>query len=177
MSFILETNRLLMRPFKASDNEAMFAMDANPNVHKYLGNQPLTNIEQCDEYIKSIQNQYVDNGIGRYVVILKETKEIIGWAGLKFITETENNHVNFYDIGYRFAETYWGKGYGYEAAKAWLDHAFQVMKVPEVFATAHVENRGSNKILQKIGLKQNGQYLHYDILCNWYELKNNTSTL
>ncbi|WP_298223215.1 GNAT family N-acetyltransferase [Flavobacterium sp.] len=171
MSFVLETERLLMREFRASDNEALFAMDTNPNVHRYLGNQPLIKIEECDAYIKSIQKQYLENGIGRYVVILKETQEIIGWAGLKLITEPENNHVNFYDIGYRFAEAYWGKGYGYEAAKAWLDYGFNEMKIPAVYASAHIDNVGSNKILQKIGLKQNGQYLHYNMLCNWYELK------
>jgi len=132
MSFVLETERLLMREFRASDNEAMFAMDSNPNVHRYLGNQPLTKIEECDAYIKSIQKQYAENGIGRFVVILKETQEIIGWAGLKLITEPENNHVNFYDIGYRFAEAYWGKGYGYEAAKAWLDYGFNEMNIPAV---------------------------------------------
>lgn len=161
-----------MRQFQATDNEAMFIMDSNPNVHQYLGNTPLTKIDECDAYIKSIQKQYADNGIGRYVVIIKETQEIIGWAGIKFITEPENNHVNFYDLGYRFAEAHWEKGYGYEAAKAWLEYGFNEMKLPKIYATAHIDNAGSNRILQKIGFQKNGQYMHYDLLCNWYELQN-----
>jgi RimJ/RimL family protein N-acetyltransferase len=172
MLFNLETERLFLRPFLASDNEAMFIMDSNPNVHRYLGNEPVTTIEQCDQYIKAIQKQYQDNGIGRFVIQIKDTQEIIGWAGLKFITEPENNHVNFYDIGYRLAEEHWGKGYGYEVAKAWLDYAFNEMKVAAVYASAHNENKGSNKILQKIGMQQNGQYLHDDMKCNWYEIQN-----
>ena len=177
MSFTLETNRLLMRQFRASDNEAMFAMDSNPNVHQYLGNEPVTTIEQCDQYIKAIQKQYQQNGIGRFVVQIKDTQEIIGWAGLKFITEPENNHVNFYDIGYRMAEAYWGKGYGYEVAKAWLEYAFNEMKISVLYASAHTENKGSNKILQKIGMQQNGQYLHHELPCYWYELQNNRKHL
>lgn len=177
MKLILETERLLMRPFQATDNQAMFAMDSNPNVHQYLGNQPLIEIAQCDEYIKSIQKQYIDYGIGRFVVVIKETQEIIGWAGLKFITTSENNHTNFYDIGYRFAETYWRKGYGFEAAKAWLDYAFNEMKIPAVYASAHIDNAGSNRILQKIGLKKTVQYQHHNLPCYWYELKNNTAKI
>ena len=172
MHFTIKTERLLLRPFAASDNEAMFRMDSNPRVHQYLGNKPLTTLAQCNQYITAIQKQYQDNGIGRFVVEIIETGEIIGWDGLKFIVEPENNHVNFYDIGYRFAEDYWGKGYGYEAAKAWLEYAFKEMKVATVYAVAHSENEGSNRILQKIGMQQNGQYLNDDMLCNWYELKN-----
>ena len=177
MKLILETPRLLLRPLLSSDNKAMFVMDSNPNVHLYLGNDPVKSIEQCDQYIQNIQQQYKQNGIGRFAIVTKETQEIIGWAGLKFITETENNHSNYYDIGYRLSEAYWGKGYGYEAAKAWLDHGFNEMKIPAVYASAHIDNAGSNKILQKIGLQQHEPYLHHNVSCYWYELQNNTVTL
>lgn len=173
MNLILETERLILRPFEHSDAEAMFALDSNPNVHLYLGNNPVTEIEQIHEYIKSIKNQYEQNGIGRFVVALKDTKEVIGWAGLKFITEEDNGHINFYDIGYRLREEFWGKGYAYEAATKWLDYALNTMKVPAVYASAHVDNVGSNKILKKIGMQQNGQFLWNELTCNWYELNNN----
>jgi RimJ/RimL family protein N-acetyltransferase len=42
---------------------------------------------------------------------LKETDEFVGWAGLKFNTVVANNKVNFYDIGYRLDEKFWGKGF------------------------------------------------------------------
>lgn len=174
MHLIIETERLLLRPLFATDNEAMFLMDSNPNVHLYLGNDPVKAIEQCDAYIRSIQQQYIDNGIGRFTVVLKDTNEVIGWAGLKFITETENNHINYYDIGYRLQEAHWRKGYGYEAAKAWLDYGFNTMKIPALYASAHIDNAGSNKILQKIGLQQREQYLHHNLPCYWYELQNTT---
>ncbi|WP_162127762.1 GNAT family N-acetyltransferase [Flavobacterium phycosphaerae] len=174
MNLIIETERLLLRPFKHSDAEAMFALDSNPKVHLYLGNNPVTAIEQCYGYIESIRNQYSSNGIGRFVVELKDTQEVIGWAGLKFITEEENNHVNFYDIGYRLQEKHWGNGYAFEAAQAWLKYAFQEMKIPMLYAMAHVDNTGSNRILQKLGMQQKNQYTDDGITCYWYELKNNT---
>lgn len=172
MNLILETERLLMRPIELSDAEALFALDSNPKVHLYLGNNPITEMEQVHGYIESIRNQYIQNGIGRFIAETKDTHEVIGWIGLKFITEPENNHVNFYDIGYRLREEFWGKGYAYEGAKKWLDHAFGEMKIPTMYASAHTENIGSNKILQKLGLQQTEQFFWHDILCNWYELNN-----
>lgn len=168
----LETDRLILRQLVQSDNEAMYAMDSNPNVHRFLGNEPLTSIDQVDFYIKAIQKQYQQNGIGRFAVQLKGSNEIIGWAGIKFVTEPENNHVNYYDIGYRLAEEYWGKGYASEAALAWRDYAFDVLKAPAIYAAAHIENIASDAVLQKIGMKKVEVYKYNDIDCNWYELIN-----
>ncbi|MEO8517124.1 MAG: GNAT family N-acetyltransferase [Flavobacterium sp.] len=172
MNILIETDRLILRPIVPSDVEAMFVLDSNPNVNFYLGNNPVKTIEESQAIIEMIRSQYIQNGIGRFAVVLKETNEFIGWCGIKFITEPENNHVNFYEIGYRFQENHWGKGYGFESAKAWMDYAFSTMKVKAMYASAHIDNTGSNKILQKIGLKQNGQYLHDNIPCYWYELEN-----
>jgi RimJ/RimL family protein N-acetyltransferase len=147
-------------------------MDNNPNVHQYLGNNPLKSIEESTHIIGNIQKQYRENGIGRYAVILKETHEFIGWSGLKFITETENNHSHFYEIGYRLHEKHWKKGYGYEAAKAWLDYGFQEMKIPKLFASANKENTGSIRILHKIGMKITSEYDWNGIPCHWFELEN-----
>lgn len=172
MNLILETERLIMREILPSDAEGMFRLDNNANIHKYLGNNPVKTIEESHKYIENIRNQYVQNGTGRFAVLLKETDEFIGWSGIKFITEPENNHVNFYEIGYRLMQEHWGKGYGYESAKAWLDYGFEKMNIKTMYASAHVDNAGSNKILQKIGMLQNGQYYYEDLLCNWYEMEN-----
>ena len=51
--------------------------------------------------IENIRQQYRTNGIGRMAVILKETGEFTGWAGLK-LERNVNGHEQFYDIGYRF---------------------------------------------------------------------------
>jgi ribosomal-protein-alanine N-acetyltransferase len=173
MNLQLETERLLLRPFEFSDAESMFALDSNPKVHLYLGNNPVTSIDQCYAYIESIRNQYSKNGIGRFIIELIDTQEVIGWAGLKLVTEEENDHVNFYDVGYRLQEKYWGKGYASEAAQAWVDFAFKKMKIPTMYAMAHINNAGSNKIIQKMGFHQKNVYLHNGIPCYWYELDNN----
>ena len=172
MNLILETDRLILRQMLLSDAEALFEMDSNPKVHQYLWNKPLTDISEKYSNIKFVREQYIQNNIGRFVVILKETNELIGWAGLKYNTEMVNNKVGFYDIGYRLNEKFWGKGYASEASFAWLDYGFDVMKIKIMEAAAHKENIASNRILQKIGLKMTEQYMEDGVSWNWYELKN-----
>ena len=172
MSIIIQTERLLLREILDSDLEGMFALDNNPNVHKYLGNNPILTIDKSLEYINNIQKQYLENGIGRYAVILKETNQFIGWCGLKYITESENGHVDFYEIGYRFIEAFWGKGYGYESAKAWLGYGLNSMKIKTIYASAHVDNKGSRHILEKLGMQTKNEFEWNKIPCIWYELNN-----
>ncbi len=170
MNLILETERLILREMLPSDAEAMFKLDSNPNVVKYLGNKPFTSIEQSINLIHFVRKQYVDNGIGRFSVVLKENNEMIGWAGIKFVTDVENNQTNFYDLGYRLHEEHWGKGYASEATKAWLDYFFQTMKKPVLVANVNVNNDGSNKIVKKFGFQFIETFYYEDIHCNWYEL-------
>ena len=172
MNLILVTNRLILREMKLSDAEALFEMESNPKVHHYLWNKPLTNTSEVHSYIEFVRAQYIQNNIGRFVVILKETNQLIGWAGLKYNTEMVNNKVDFYDIGYRLSEKFWGKGYAIEASFAWLDYGFNVMKIKLLEAAAHADNIASNRILQKIGLKMTEQYVEDGVSWNWYELKN-----
>jgi len=172
MNLILETDRLILREFQLYDAEAFFAMDSNPNVHQYLWNKPVQKIEETFEVIEFVRKQYIENGIGRFAMISKETNEFIGWAGLKFNTEMVNNKVNFYDIGYRLDEKFWGKGYASEASFAWLNYAFETMKIKTLEAAAHSDNVASNRILQKIGMQMTETYLEDGVSWNWYVIEN-----
>ncbi len=171
MEIKLETSRLLMRKIEANDAENIFRLDSNPNVMKYLGNKIVTNINDIHEKIKRIQNEYKQYKIGRFAVFLKETDEFIGWSGIQFVTQEENNHINYYDLGYRFLEEHWGKGYGYESALPWVDYSKNIMKIDVLTAGAHIDNIGSNKILQKLGMTFINEYDWEGNPWNWYELK------
>lgn len=174
MNLILETDRLILREILVSDAEAFFAMDNNPNVHRYLWNKPTQKIEETLEIITFVRKQYLDNGIGRFAIISKETKEFMGWAGLKFNTEMVNNKTNFYDIGYRLDEKFWGRGYASEASFAWVQYAFETLKIKTIEAATHIENMASNRILQKIGMQFTEQYQEDGVSWNWYQLENDS---
>ncbi|WP_426484106.1 GNAT family N-acetyltransferase [Flavobacterium sp. 2] len=168
----IETERLLLRELLLSDANGMFELDSNPNVHLFLGNNPVKKLEESIEYIHFAQKQYKDFGIGRWAVILKETNEFLGWSGIKFITDEINGHKNFYEIGYRFIEKYWGKGYATEAGKAFVDYAFNEMKVNALYAYADAGNENSRKILEKLGLQYINSFEYEGETEVWYEMKN-----
>lgn len=171
----LETPRLLFRPFELSDAEAMFVMDSNPNVHTYLWQNPSTHIDETIKLIEMVQKQYVDNKIGRFATILKETNEFIGWTGIKFVNDhVENGNTNFYDYGYRLDEKFWNKGYATEASKAWLEYGFNQMNINKMHSYTHSENGASNHVLNKVGFQFMEDYFDtYGVVWKWWKLNNN----
>jgi len=170
MKSFLETERLILREMIPSDDLGMFELDSNPEVHRFLGNKPVKHIEESRMYIENLRQQYTVNGIGRWAVILKETNEFIGWSGIKLIKESINNHINFYEIGYRFIQKHWGKGYATEAGLAFVDFAFNEMKVEHLYAYADAKNIASRKILEKIGMQYINSFEDDGEEAVWYEL-------
>jgi len=166
----IETERLILRELLPTDDVAMFELDSNTEVHKYLGNNPIHTIEQAQEVIRMVRQQYVENGIGRWAAIEKQSGEFIGWSGLKFIREYENNHINFHDVGYRLLPKYWGKGYATESAKAAIEYGFTQLNLNEIIGTANVENIRSRKALEKCGLKFVEKFMWRNIPCDWLKL-------
>lgn len=172
MKFRIETERLILREMLPTDDVGMFELDSNPEVHRFLGNKPVKDIEESRMHIESLRQQYADNGIGRWAVILKETNEFIGWSGIKLIMESVNNHQNFYEIGYRFIQKHWGKGYATEAGNAFVDFAFNEMKVEVLYAYADAGNEGSRNILEKLGMHYVNSFEYDGEEHVWYSFKN-----
>lgn len=170
MKIHCETPRFILRELEETDAEGIFELDSNPVVHKYLGNNPIKTLQEAKDIIQHVRKQYLDNGIGRWAIVDKSTNEFIGWAGMKWNTNTFNNQQNFYDIGYRLIERHWGKGIATECAIASLNYGFETLNAEKLLGIAHIDNIGSNKILQSIGLKFKEAFKHEGDDCNWYEL-------
>lgn len=167
----LQSSRLIYRELLPSDDEAMYELDSNPNVHCYLGNNPVTTIKQSRDYIAIVREQYRTNGTGRMAVVLKETGAFIGWAGLK-LESNINGHNLYYDVGYRFIERYWGKGYATEAAQFFVNYGFKILKLDKINASALKANAASYKALQNAGLTFVEVYDYNGEEALWLEIVN-----
>ncbi|MGI4833349.1 MAG: GNAT family N-acetyltransferase [Janthinobacterium lividum] len=166
------TARLHCRPLVAADAPGMLALDSDPAVRRYLqglGGPAATSLAESEGIIAFIRAQYAAVGIGRWAVLLAATGEFMGWAGLKLVAAPVNGQRDFYDLGYRFLPRYWGQGYGYEAAQAWLAHGFGAMGLPRICAYADVQNAASRRILAKIGLQLGNEFKENGTACAWYE--------
>lgn len=171
MNITFATPRLILRPVKLSDIDDFFDLDSNPNVHKFLGNNPVKTKAQSKEMITAILKQYADYGMGRLAIIKKDTNEFIGWSGIKY-EQNVRQEFNYYDLGYRLKEQFWGKGYATEAALASLKYGFNTLKLKVICAAAEANHIASNTILKKIGMQPSGIFEFDNALCNWYIIKN-----
>ena len=158
MTYITASTRLLFRELNENDLEDLYEMDADPEVHRFIDNNPVQNRDQLSGVIKMLQQQYKDYGIGRWAVVDKITLECIGWAGLKYYKESLNNHKGFYELGYRFKKKHWGKGYATEAAQAVIHYGFTGCKLHRIIATCQPENTASWRIMEKIGMRKEGYF-------------------
>jgi len=170
MDTFIHTDRLYLREIKEHDAAALFELDSDPEVHRFLGNQPLKKIEEALPVVQFIRQQYHENGIGRWAVIEKESEQMIGWAGFKLIKDTVNGHTGYYDLGYRFMRKHWGKGYATEVAKALLDYGFNEMNLEVIYAIADIENLASRSVLEKVGMVCTGTFIYDNLPHHWFEL-------
>ncbi|WP_027382654.1 GNAT family N-acetyltransferase [Epilithonimonas caeni] len=147
MKEILITERLILRELNTNDAENFYRLNLNPNVIKYTGNSAFKDINEAKDFLENYQD-YKLNGFGRWAVIEKSNNEFLGWCGLKY-----DKHLNETDIGFRFFEEHWNKGFATESAKACLDYGFKNLNLKSIIGRAMSENLASIKVLEKIGLK------------------------
>jgi ribosomal-protein-alanine N-acetyltransferase len=170
MKIHIETQRLIIRDLEKQDAKGIFELDSDPDVHEFLGKNPIKTIAEASKVIDYIRNQYINNGIGRWAVIDKKTKDFIGWTGLKY-EQMIRKEFSYYDLGYRLRKKYWGKGIATESAIASLNYGFEKLDLKEIGAAADVNHTASNKILRKIGLEFIETLDFEGVTHNWYNLK------
>lgn len=143
----LETERLILRPFKFSDAEEMFSNWANdPEVTKYMTWLPHENVTITQQIINFWIKEYEKPQTIRFGITLKDSGALIGSID---VVDFINGKP---EIGYCLSRKYWNHGYMTEACKAVMDYIFS-LGYDEVLIRAQVENIGSNKVIQKCGFK------------------------
>lgn len=145
-SFLFESPRLKFREWEISDASWLKELNDDPNVLKYTGDRPFLTILEVENFIDNY-DQYQNYGYGRWAVFLKENNVPIGWCGLRY------NEEETIDIGFRFFEMSWNKGYATEAAIATLNYAFDELQILEVVGRTSKVNVASKRVLEKAGMK------------------------
>ena len=149
MTFILHTSRLTLRHFNSEkDAETMYRLNLNPNVMRYTGDVAFESIESSKIFIQNY-TAYSLHGYGRFAVDITATGETIGWCGLKFHPEEA-----FIDLGYRFFEHHWNKGYATEASIASITYGFDDLNLSEIIARVNSSNLASIRVIEKLGFTE-----------------------
>ena len=106
-------------------------------------------------------------GYGNWAVHLKGNDAFIGWVLLKHLQDS-----GLIEVGYRFHKKFWGKGYATEIARAVLDHGFMNLKLDKIVGITNPRNAGSQRVLEKIGLKYIGPDHYFDQEVAFFEMQN-----
>lgn len=163
---ILETERLLLRPFQLEDVHEWFVLNQDPEITRYTGDGGVVTESEMERRIREhVLGDYEKYGFGRWIVIHKKDNCIIGFTGLKFLPD-----MNEVDLGYRFAPKYWRKGIATEASFAALDFGFNELGLQRIVAFILPENIGSQKVLEKLGFQFVREFYEEGELEHVYEL-------
>jgi ribosomal-protein-alanine N-acetyltransferase len=162
----LETERLVLRLFTPDDVQAMFDLNSDPEVTRYAEAAPVRDLQEAREKLQSGPlADYAKHGYGRFAVEDRDTGEVIGFCGIKYIPE-----IDLPEIGYRLKRSYWGRGLCTEAARACVDFARDDLKIRKLVALIMPENIASIRVAEKLGMKQGPLINIYGVDALQYEM-------
>lgn len=163
---MIETARLIIRPFTLADLDALAALRADEEVMRYIHTVPQTR-EVVRERIARFTKQHDERGFAQWAVTDKETDALLGWCGMGYLDDTPPN----IEIGYGLGVPHWGKGYATEAARACLRYGFEELNIPIIAAVALPENSASRHVMEKCGLKYLRDGFHWGVDVAYYEIR------
>lgn len=161
---LLCTERLGLRPRTLADLDANLAMDLDPRVHRYISAKAPDPEAWRARLAAQVVAGWPPTG-GIWVVERRDEPGFLGWCGLFPL-----GHCGLIEIGYRYVAAAWGQGIASEAAAAVLDHGFRQPGLDPIVAVTHPDNRASQRVLQKIGLRPAGEAYYYGQWLRFFRL-------
>ena len=143
---VLETERLLLRPWDETDAEECYRYAKDPRVGPIAGWPPHTSAEHSRQVIRDALR-----APETYAIVLKETGLPIGSIGLHRNDLAEGDDEM--ELGYWIGVPHWGRGYVPEAARALLRHAFEELKLARVWCGYYEGNARSRRVQEKLGFQ------------------------
>lgn len=142
----LETERLTLREFADGDFASFFKLFSNPQVHRYFGFQP-TSKKECQKWFKTFKNRFYEGKGIRWMIILKDSDEIVGNFGFHKMREEEL----YIERGLQLFPEFWRKGFGSEASQVATDWLRQNSHFQWIDVWTAVENIPAQALIKKQG--------------------------
>lgn len=151
---VLETERLILRRIESKDAEVFYKLYSDYEVMKYFGKEMFTSFKQAEEKVNIEVTAFNNKVAIRWAITLKPDDVMIGSGGFWKISK---EHYRA-EIGYDLLPEFRGKGIMTEAVKAMIEFGFGKMKLHSIEANTDPENLPSNKMLEKLGFKLEGNF-------------------
>ncbi|MFE5587096.1 GNAT family N-acetyltransferase [Kitasatospora sp. NPDC056531] len=147
----LQTPRLILRRWREEDVAPMAAVNADPEVMRWIRDGSVRDGQQTRDGIRAWENEWESQGFGLFAVEIRSTGELAGFTGLSvpdFLPEV----LPAVEVGWRLGRSHWGQGLATEAAAAAVRFGFQERGLSRIVSITQVGNDASERIMTKLGM-------------------------
>ena len=162
MMFVLEGERLLLRPFTADDFDALFAIQSRPDVTRWL----YWEARDEDEVRAALERKIAGSTLANdgdslsLAVVLKASSEVIGDGSL-FLLSAEHRQG---EIGFIIHPDHHGHGYATETARSLLQLAFEAFGLHRVIGRLEPRNAASARVLERLGMRHEAHFVENEFV-------------
>jgi len=154
---MIETSRLVLRPWRDSDLAPFAALNADPIVTRFLRGA-LTR-DDSDAYVRRNQRHMAEHGFGTWAVEAPGVAPFIGAVGLSHL-RLETSFTPAVEVAWRLDRRFWGRGYATEAAQAAVADGFTRVGLREIVAITALVNMASQRVMQRLGMTRAIEFDH-----------------
>ncbi|MFF2619486.1 GNAT family N-acetyltransferase [Kitasatospora sp. NPDC058046] len=148
----LETPRLILRRWREEDVAPMAAVNADPEVMRWIRDGSVRDEQQTRDGIRAWEAEWEARGFGLFAVEIRSTGELAGFTGLSvpsYLPEV----LPAVEVGWRLGRAHWGWGLATEAAAAAVRFGFEERGLERIVSIAQVGNDASERIMTKLGMR------------------------
>ena len=156
---MMETERLILRTFREEDGVDLYEYLKAPTVHCFASMQ----VNSLEEAKKAALERAKDTEY-YFAIVLKENGKVIGEIDAmpeSPAPDEKNAVIDTFSPCWMLHPEYQGKGYAYEAAKAFFDYLFSQKNARRIYAYTEDYNLASQKLCQKLGMRQEGLFREF----------------
>ena len=154
MDYVLNTDRLILRPLHISDLETVHMYASDVENTTYMMRLPTVTKEETAQFLTRVSNEWKKESPSFYEFAICVDAQHIGAISIALNEERTEG-----ELGWILHKQFWGKGYATEAAMAIKQFAMDKLKVKKLTANCDDRNRDSFQLMERIGLvleKSNG---------------------
>ena len=147
-SYVIETDRLLLRPLTAADAEAEFVWLSDPEVNRFMPYNLYTSVEQAREWLRTVEQCQDEYHFG---FVRREDGLLVGAGSIGPKDGRPYALAEGWEFGYNLRRDCWNQGYATEATRAMIDFAHREFGVNTFYANHAIANPASGRVMEKVG--------------------------
>ncbi len=154
----VETERLILRRWRADDVDALAKVFAKPEVWWFPHKRGWSYAE-TQAFVDRKLEDWDTRGWSQWAMAIKDTEALIGFAGLNppaFLPEV----MPAVEVGWRLDPDYWGRGLATEAGRAGIDAGFDLLGLDEIVSIYEPDNVASGRVMERLGMTLDRETVH-----------------